>query len=341
MSDYGITRENLLFTLPSAIKEDPSTGALANAQAQLLANRKPETDIPRIFPTLDRQEEAVLDILAKDLKVDWYDYDYPIAVKRSLIRGSVFTHKRLGTVFAVKSALNSLCPGSDVVEWFNYDGEPGYFRIRAAAAVIHMEDADRMVNAASIVKRMSVWLDGFIWDYSGEPFVNVPDTLLSPRFTQSSAFTNYRGIIHPAFDGAVLFDGSALFDTVAESLFHFPRLLIRGTLRGASDRLIPVSFRQRFRLPEFPGAAARRLDGSAIFDGNARFDQQGGGVLWLPHFRVTGTAFSNRRGIVPHPFDGTALFDGESSFGVTASQFHFPRFRQRNGVGVPAWATLR
>ncbi|MBR1495830.1 MAG: hypothetical protein IJ601_12395 [Acidaminococcaceae bacterium] len=265
-----------------------------------------------------------------------------------------------------------------------------------------------MIRAAGVGYEMNIVIPDF------DPWVNEPDDFLLHRFIQSLAFSNLRNRTFPVFDGTILFDGSALFDTVAESLFHFPRFqvrgampgisgqfrfpslrfdgyiwseentaaipglrilfpgfsnrrgiaphpfdgsvlfdgessfgvtaslsgfprfLLRGTLGAVTSRFTPASFRQRFRLSEFPGVVAQRMDGSALFDGSARFDQQGGGMLWLPHFRVTGTSFSNRRGIVPHPFDGTALFNGECSFGVTASLFHFPRFRQRTGAGIHA-----
>ena len=153
-SKYGITRENLLFTLPSAIKNDESTQALADAEARLLAGRLSETDIPRIFPTLDRQTEAVLDILAYDLKVDWYDYDYPIATKRALIRASVLTHKRLGTLYAVLSTLRSLYPDSGVEEWFQYGGENGYFRVNVNIPDQIDSDALQVYSSAEIRRRI-------------------------------------------------------------------------------------------------------------------------------------------------------------------------------------------
>lgn len=126
---YGITRENLLKTLPIVLRGDSSTQALADAVAQLLEQRVQETDLPRIYSRIDELDEAMLDILAKDLKVDWYDYDYPLEVKRTLIRESVLTHKRLGTVYAVRSVLESMYPGARLEEWYTYGGTPGCFRL--------------------------------------------------------------------------------------------------------------------------------------------------------------------------------------------------------------------
>lgn len=165
-SEYGITRENLMFTFPRAIAEDKSLYTLGDEAAQLFVIRKRETDIPRIFPAIDRLDEAVLDILAYDLKVDWYDYDYPIQAKRELIKNSVLAHKRLGTVYAVKSVLNSLYPNSELEEWFTYDGTPGCFRLNvnvsnsAEDGAVIVYSTEEILRRIATVKRLSAHLEG-------------------------------------------------------------------------------------------------------------------------------------------------------------------------------------
>lgn len=164
--EHGITRENLLFMFPQAIAGDESLSTLADASARLLAARREETDIPRIFPEIDRLDEAVLDILAYDLKVDWYDYDYPVKTKRELIKNSVLAHKRLGTVYAVKSVLNSLYPASELEEWFTYDGTPGCFRLNvnvsdsADTGAVEVYSTAEILRRIATVKRLSAHLEG-------------------------------------------------------------------------------------------------------------------------------------------------------------------------------------
>lgn len=164
--EHSITRENLLFTFPLAFKEDKSLSALGDATAQLLAAREEETDIPRIFPEIDRLDEAVLDILAYDLKVDWYDYDYPVKAKRELIKSSVLTHMKLGTVYAVKLVLNSLYPKSELEEWFTYGGTPGCFRLNvnvsdsATEGAVAVCSTKEIMRRIATVKRLSAHLEG-------------------------------------------------------------------------------------------------------------------------------------------------------------------------------------
>lgn len=125
----GITAENLLATLPQVLREDKSVHALACAAAQVLADRPAEIDRLRIYPRVDDLPEDLLDILAYDFKVDWYNYNYPLSAKREVFKSSFRVHRYLGTRGAVEEALSSIYPGTILEEWFEYGGKPFYFRI--------------------------------------------------------------------------------------------------------------------------------------------------------------------------------------------------------------------
>ncbi|NCE66053.1 phage tail protein I, partial [Pseudoflavonifractor sp. 524-17] len=60
--------------------------ALAQAIAELLARRKEEIDRLLIYPAIDRLDEPLLDILARDFKVDWWDADYSVEEKRRTLK---------------------------------------------------------------------------------------------------------------------------------------------------------------------------------------------------------------------------------------------------------------
>lgn len=167
MSSHGLTKENFLRTLPPALREDADVVALADATAEVLARRLAEIDRIRIFSNIDQLDEPLLDILAHDLKVDWYDYNYPIAAKRAVIKSSILVHKRLGTVYAVKSALGSVFPASEVEEWFNYGGEPYRFQVvlntsqsRAPAEFFSIK------RTVDYYKRFSAHMDGLVFQCS-------------------------------------------------------------------------------------------------------------------------------------------------------------------------------
>ncbi len=126
---HGPTRENLLAALPSALQLDESVAALADAAAEILAARPDEIDRLAIYPDIWRLDGKMLDILAYDFKVDWWDADYSLEQKRQTLYDSWNVHRRLGTPWAVRTALNAVFPGAVVEEWFQYGGTPYCFRI--------------------------------------------------------------------------------------------------------------------------------------------------------------------------------------------------------------------
>lgn len=129
MTDHGITIKNLLRTFPEALGTDQNMHALATAIAKVLAERGDEIDRIRIYSQVDDQAERLLDILAKDFKVDWFGYNYPIHVKRAQFRDSFKVRRKLGTPGAMEAALGDMYPGTLVEEWFEYNGDPYFFRV--------------------------------------------------------------------------------------------------------------------------------------------------------------------------------------------------------------------
>lgn len=130
MNKHGLTKENLAGTLPPALRTDPSVVALAEALAELLAARPAEIDRLRIYPAIDTLDEPLLDILAHDFKVDWWDPEYSLEEKRQTMKGSWYVHKKLGTAGAVKRAIRAIYPEAVEEPWFVYGGEPYHYRLR-------------------------------------------------------------------------------------------------------------------------------------------------------------------------------------------------------------------
>lgn len=129
MNKYGLTPENLLASLPQALQEDDSIVALARAISAVLSERAEEIERLRIFPVIDRLDEPLLDILAHDFKVDWWDADYTLEEKRKTLKDSWRVHKLMGTKAAVETAISAIYPNTKVQEWFEYGGAPYHFRL--------------------------------------------------------------------------------------------------------------------------------------------------------------------------------------------------------------------
>lgn len=114
---------------PPALKKDKSMLALGEIIAEELHITARETRKNIIYANIEELSETWLDVLAYDLHVDWYDYDYPIEIKRAIIKDSIKIHQKLGTKYAVETALRNVYKGAGISEWFEYGGRPYYFKI--------------------------------------------------------------------------------------------------------------------------------------------------------------------------------------------------------------------
>lgn len=129
MNDGGLTKENLLFTFPVGLRENQSIAALGDVTADALAKRQAEIGLLSIYARIDELPEDLLDILARDFKIDWWDPDYTLEEKRRTFKSSWYVHKHMGTKAAVETAIRAIYPFTTVEEWFEYGGEPYRFRL--------------------------------------------------------------------------------------------------------------------------------------------------------------------------------------------------------------------
>lgn len=126
---HGLTKENLLRSLPPALAADKEMLALAECIAQLLEKRPEEMERTLIYPRTGELDGPLLDLLAQDFKIDWWDSELGLEEKRRTLQTSWQVHKLLGTKAAVEKAASAAYPRTVVSEWFEYGGEPYHFRL--------------------------------------------------------------------------------------------------------------------------------------------------------------------------------------------------------------------
>ena len=73
MNDHGYTAANFLAQLPKVLANDSRMNALAAAIANALVTHLGDLEEEKIYTRIDELPEDVLDILAHDFKIDWYD----------------------------------------------------------------------------------------------------------------------------------------------------------------------------------------------------------------------------------------------------------------------------
>ena len=156
----GITKDNLLNVLPGVLKRDKGMYQLAQLIGWIIDKDSGGVNSPAVFQNIDTMPEDLLDILAADCKIDWYRYDADIETKRRQIKTNWKVRKQIGTKGAVETALKSIWPYSYVEEWYEYDGEPGYFHIvfdLTIPSTLPLSDALKIVG---MFKPVRAHLDG-------------------------------------------------------------------------------------------------------------------------------------------------------------------------------------
>lgn len=164
---------DLLKLQTSFMQRDPTTqGLCAGLTPELRAVANKISSII-IFQTLDELEDndfahALLDELAWQFHVDFYDKSASMQTKRNLVKQSITIHKTKGTPKAVEDLVNAAFPNTNtiVVEWFNYaGGQPYHFKLRTdAMRGKTTEEAQRaqaeFMRGINSVKNVRSWLDG-------------------------------------------------------------------------------------------------------------------------------------------------------------------------------------
>ena len=173
MNKHGLTKENLVATLPPALRTDPSVVALAEALGEVLAVRPAEIDRLRIYPAIDTLDEPLLDILARDFKVDWWDPEYSLEEKRRTLKDSWRVHRLLGTRAAVEMAISAIYPHTQVLEWFEYGGEPYHFRLDINITNDSIDSAKqrRVLERLNFYKSLRSHNDGVTYFVEAQPAI--------------------------------------------------------------------------------------------------------------------------------------------------------------------------
>lgn len=82
-----------------------------------------------LWANIENQTELVLDQMAKDMSVKWYDFNADHETKAQTIQSAIIIHRFKGTKYALEKAITGYFGEGYVKEWFEYDGQPYMFKI--------------------------------------------------------------------------------------------------------------------------------------------------------------------------------------------------------------------
>lgn len=151
---------SLLDILPQNLLADAQIYAAARALDDELQKVTAATRDALILPRIDELSEEVIDLLAWQWSVDFYDELKSLGEKRNAVKQSIAMHRIKGTRRAVELALHMVYTSGEVSEWFEYGGQPYYFRVRFIEPEnIRTEDVDRVIRIINTVKNTRSWLE--------------------------------------------------------------------------------------------------------------------------------------------------------------------------------------
>ena len=156
---HALTAESLLRALPEVLRAAPVALALATTIAAEIEEAVCKTSLASIYARIDELDEPLLDILAKDFKVDWWRADAPIEEKRYTLKTSWYIHKHLGTKAAVETAIRDFIGSGVVQEWYEYGGKPHHYRIKDGNNSAIAENYSQFLSVLRVVCRGSSVLD--------------------------------------------------------------------------------------------------------------------------------------------------------------------------------------
>jgi len=283
-----LSNVSILNLMPPNLSADPNIKMIAVAFDETLQNTIQKIPGINIIPNLVLNkivEEMLLDLLAWQFHVDFYDPGLPFEIKRGLVLKSLDWHTRKGTPSTVEEIVTDIFSEAKIEEWFEYGGFPYRFRITVGDYLPDEATTKKIVKAINTTKNTRSCLDLVTSMISLKDEIFISESL---RLVVHRNDNEYIG--NPLkFNGAVKFDGVTRNEKVS----------VRGKFDGS-----------------------RKFNGAIAFDGTAKIDNP---YILKPPFKFSsgimdvlditlkkGNLVDTQRARLC--FDGSVKFNGGSKF---------------------------
>lgn len=151
---------NWLDLIPPPISGDQQVKAMSAAVSPQLQEVSNAIHECIILARIGELPEEVVDLLAWQYHVDFYEPDLPIEQKQELVRTSIDAHRHKGTPYAVELVVKAILKDAVVQEWFEYGGEPYHFRVIKINGQVTAEMYPKLKKAVDTVKNTRSWMEG-------------------------------------------------------------------------------------------------------------------------------------------------------------------------------------
>lgn len=180
---------NLIDLIPDNLKNDPDVIAVFSAYQEQFSFINDLTPSVYTMADVENASEAILDNLAVQMNIDFYDTSLLLEQKRDLVESGYLVQYQKGTKFAVKQALSAKYATTDVEEWFEYGGSPFFFKITTD---IPITDPDILADVVATVEKVknvrsvleSVFLNGTLVLGEDDLEISIDEGLANAAETQ-------------------------------------------------------------------------------------------------------------------------------------------------------------
>ena len=151
---------NFIKLIPQFMQDDDAVRGLAAAIDNIVPGLAVSISKLSTWDHIDELTDAELDELALELNIPWYETSASLAIKREVVKNSDKVYKHIGTKWAVENIIKTYFGDGYIMEWFEYDGEPGHFRVYSSNPSLNNERLAEFLALLNKTKRASAKLDG-------------------------------------------------------------------------------------------------------------------------------------------------------------------------------------
>lgn len=112
-----------------------------------------------IYPAIDMLGSELINTLAIQMHCDFYDDTLPLDVRRNLVKNSIAWHRIKGTPAAVEQMIQTVYQTGVVEEWFDYGGEPFFFKVNLGDSQITTQKIKNLIKMINASKNVRSWLE--------------------------------------------------------------------------------------------------------------------------------------------------------------------------------------
>lgn len=136
--------------LPNYFSGKPEIEALGYAIREGTRLLYRYTEQAYLYSNFEQLPEKMLDLMAAELRTQYYEGDLDIETKRKLIKNTLSWYMKAGTCEAVQELIETVFGIGELEEWFEFGGEPYTFKV----AVSEDMTAERLNEFYRLVKKI-------------------------------------------------------------------------------------------------------------------------------------------------------------------------------------------